>query len=117
MWLVSPALRAGNIVILDRYFYSSIAYQGSRGASVAEVKRLMESRFPIPDAVFILDVDPSLGIYRVAHSRGETPNHFEDRRNLTKTRSIFLEMAARIFTILMDQCRGKPYTIRYSTPS
>jgi dTMP kinase len=29
--LVSPELNKGGIVILDRYFYSSIAYQGSRG--------------------------------------------------------------------------------------
>jgi dTMP kinase len=87
--LVAPALHDGRIVILDRYFYSSIAYQGSRGASVEHVKTVMEERFPIPDAVFILDIDPSLSVYRIAHSRGETPNHFEDRADLAKAREIF----------------------------
>jgi len=91
--LILPALERGLTVILDRYFYSSIAYQGSRGANVEEVKRIMESRFPIPDAVFILDVEPSVGIFRIAHSRGETPNHFEDRVNLAKARTIFKELA------------------------
>jgi dTMP kinase len=90
--LILPALEGGRIVILDRYFYSSIAYQGSRGVNVAEVRDIMEARFPIPDAVFILDVEPSLGVFRIAHSRGETPNHFEDRGNLAKARSIFLKM-------------------------
>jgi dTMP kinase len=87
--LVSPALNNGGIVILDRYFYSSIAYQGSRGANVDEIKTLMESRFPIPDAVFVLDIDPVMGIHRIANSRGEEPNHFEERGNLAKAREIF----------------------------
>jgi dTMP kinase len=90
--LIAPALDQGRIVILDRYFYSSIAYQGSRGASVEEVRTVMESRFPIPDAVFVLDIDPAVGIHRIAHSRGEEPNHFEDRANLAKAREIFQAM-------------------------
>jgi len=87
--VVAPAIHNGRIVILDRYFYSSIAYQGSRGANVDDVKALMEERFPIPDAVFILDIDPTLSVYRIAHSRGEVPNHFEDRANLARAREIF----------------------------
>ncbi len=90
--LIAPALEQGRIVILDRYFYSSIAYQGSRGANVEEIRTLMESRFPIPDAVFVLDVDPAVGVHRISHSRGEEPNHFEDRANLAKAREIFQGM-------------------------
>lgn len=91
--IIGPALEAGRIVILDRYFYSSIAYQGSRGASVNEVRALMESRFPIPDAVFVLDIEPAVGIDRIANSRGEEPNHFEDRSNLSRAREIFQGMS------------------------
>lgn len=87
--LIRPALEQGKIVILDRYFYSSIAYQGSRGGNVAEIREFMESRFPIPDAVFILDADPSVGVHRISHSRGEQPNHFEGREQLARARSIF----------------------------
>jgi dTMP kinase len=94
--LIAPALRRGEIVILDRYFYSSIAYQGSRGANVDEVKHIMESRFPTPDAVFILDIDPSLSIHRIAFSRGEQPNHFEERENLKRARSIFKSMSGDV---------------------
>lgn len=91
--LIAPALEAGQIVILDRYFYSTIAYQGSRGANVDEIRSMMESRFPIPDAVFILNIEPSLGVHRIAHSRGEEPNHFEDRANLARAQEIFQAMS------------------------
>ena len=53
----------------------------------------METRFPIPDAVFILDVDPIVGVHRIAHSRGEEPNHFEERGDLAKAREIFQSLS------------------------
>jgi dTMP kinase len=90
--LIQPNLNAGAIVILDRYFYSTIAYQGARGADVNSVTEEMVSRFPVPDAVFVLDVDPVIGIHRIANDRGEEPNHFEDRSSLAEARVIFNQM-------------------------
>lgn len=92
--VVNPALDSGKTVILDRYFYSTIAYQGCRGMNVGEVRAAMESRFPVPDAVFILDIDPVLSVHRIANSRGEQPNHFEDRANLAMAREIFNSLSA-----------------------
>jgi dTMP kinase len=98
--IIGPALDQGRIVILDRYFYSSVAYQGSRGASPEAVESTMKSRFPLPDAVYLLDVDPVLSVHRIAHSRGEEPNHFEERANLAKARAIFNGMSdAEIYRI------------------
>ncbi len=90
--LILPALKSGGIVILDRYFYSTIAYQGARGANVKTVWAEMVKRFPLPDVVFLLDVDPIIGIHRIANDRGEKPNHFEDRANLSQARTIFEAM-------------------------
>jgi len=90
--LIKPNLESGAIVILDRYYYSTIAYQGARGADVDAVSSEMFSRFPRPDAVFILDVDPVVGIHRIANDRGEEPNHFEDRSSLGAARAIFNQM-------------------------
>ncbi len=87
--LIQPALDAGKIVILDRYYYSSIAYQGSRGANVEAVKATMETRFPIPDMVFLLDIDPALSLHRIAKSRNERPNQFEQLEGLAKAREVF----------------------------
>ena len=90
--LIAPAMQDGKIVLLDRYFYSTIAYQGSRGANVEQVKTMMEDRFPIPDMVFLLDIDADLSAHRIANVRGEEPNHFEERGNLTTARAIFNAM-------------------------
>ncbi len=39
--LIGPHLSSGSVVILDRYFYSTIAYQGARGADVPVVREEM----------------------------------------------------------------------------
>ena len=66
--VVDPALAAGNIVLSDRYFDSSVAYQGyARNLGAAEVKSLSlwATRGLIPDLTIFLDLDPTIGIGRV----------------------------------------------------
>lgn len=86
---ISPALQKGLIVILDRYFYSSIAYQGARGADPDQIESEMVARFPVPDAVFVLDLDPSLSLFRISHTRKDVPNEFERLDGLSAARGIF----------------------------
>lgn len=90
--VVQPGLDAGKIVILDRYYYSTIAYQGARGISIDQLKSQMESLFPIPDAVFLLDIDPALSAHRIAELRGDPPNRFEKIENLRTVRTVFLSL-------------------------
>ena len=85
--VIEPALARGATVILDRYLYSTIAYQGSRGGDVEAVREAM-AEFPEPDLAVILDVDPELGRSRVS-ARDGAPNHFEDHEQLAKARAIF----------------------------
>ncbi len=87
--VIRPALDAGSVVILDRYFYSTIAYQGSRGRDIAELKKSMERIAPIPDVVFLLEVAPEEGIRRISESRKERPNEFEKVETLTRVREAF----------------------------
>jgi len=91
--LIKPALAKGNVVILDRYFYSTIAYQGSRGGDAEKVGQEMRSRFPAPDLVLLMDLEPSKAIHRIAHGRNEQPNEFERLEELEKIRSIFLALS------------------------
>lgn len=85
---ILPALEQGKIVLLDRYFYSTIAYQGARGADPAELDRRMRAIAPTPDAVYLLDLDPGAALVRI-HVRDSAPNEFEKVESLEQVRSVF----------------------------
>ena len=91
---ITPALEEGAIMILDRYYWSTAAYQGARGAVVEDVLEYNETRFPIPDVVLLLDLPVKEGQSRI-HSRGDEPNHFEDISALEKARKIFLTLPTK----------------------
>ena len=91
---ISPALEEGAIMILDRYYWSTAAYQGARGANVDDVMQFNEVQFPIPDLVLLLDLPVKTGQTRIK-SRGDEPNHFEDITALEKARQIFLDLPTR----------------------
>ena len=88
---IIPALKEGKIVIMDRYYYSNVAYQGARGLNVEEIKKINEEIAPKPDLVILLDVDPEKGVERIKN-RGDRPNEFEDMEYLQKVREIFLSV-------------------------
>ena len=73
--LILPALAAGQIVIVDRYYFSSAAYQGARGGDVGRILLANESFAPAPDLLVHLVVDPSIGVARI-RARGDVANEF-----------------------------------------
>lgn len=87
--LIKPSLDSDKIVILDRYYYSTIAYQGARGANQETITKIVRAFAPIPDIVFLLDIEPEIGLKRISQNRGESPNHFEKIKTLRKVRTIF----------------------------
>ncbi|ATD68425.1 dTMP kinase [Luteimonas chenhongjianii] len=88
--LISPALDCGEIVILDRYYPSTVAYQGAAGIPLNTV--LDAHGFaPQPDVLLLLDVEPRVGIERI-RARGDKPNAFETYDNLEACRAIFLDL-------------------------
>jgi dTMP kinase len=94
--LISPALAAGKVVILDRYYFSTMAYQGSRGVDPAEIRRQNEAFAPVPDLLFILDLDVDTALTRIG-VRGDTANEFEKHESLSKCREVFLSLAGEPF--------------------
>jgi dTMP kinase len=65
--VIAPALAAGVWVVSDRSYYSSIAYQGrARGLGESQVRAINETGLDgtLPDHVFVLDVEPDLGLSR-----------------------------------------------------
>lgn len=99
--LITPALTAGKIVILDRYYFSTMAYQGLRGFDPAEIRRINETFAPIPDLLFILDLDVDTALTRI-RTRGDTTNEFEQRTSLAHCRQTFLSLRHEPFAHLID---------------
>jgi len=74
--VVEPALARGADVLLDRYFDSSVAYQGiGRGLGLHEVLELnlLAVGGRVPDRTFVLAVDPAQSLERV----GALPDRIE----------------------------------------
>lgn len=99
--LISPSLAAGKVVILDRYYFSTMAYQGARGFDPAEIRRQNEAFAPVPDLLLIMDLDVDSALERIG-VRGDTANEFEKRDNLERCREIFLSLRNEPFARVID---------------
>lgn len=86
---LKPALEQNKIVVLDRYYYSTIAYQGARGINPLMIQRMNEEFAVKPDLVFILDVPPKVGLERIEKNRKEKDLLFEQEDYLGRVREIF----------------------------
>lgn len=78
--VVRPALSRGAVVLLDRYYHSTAAYQGAAGSvGLRTVIDLAErtARFPRPDLVLLLDL-PSA----VARGRGRGKRDRVERKGV-----------------------------------
>ncbi|MGB8951644.1 MAG: dTMP kinase [Candidatus Aminicenantales bacterium] len=93
---IRPALECRKIVILDRYYFSTIAYQGSKGIDPARIKRMNERFAPKPDLVFILDIGARQGLSRI-QDRKKKERLFEREDYLVKVRKIFNGLKGRKF--------------------
>lgn len=87
--VIEPALANGQIVVVDRYYFSTAAYQGARGMDPQSILAQNESFAPRPDVLFILDLPPAVGVERI-RGRGDVANLFERAEDLARARAIFL---------------------------
>jgi dTMP kinase len=100
--LVLPALHAGKLVITDRCFDASIAYQGhARGVGIELVARLsmIATQGHIPDLTILLDLDPSQ-----VHPRTDVSNDQsglrEDQTRFDKEAQEFHSKVREAFLVL-----------------
>jgi len=102
-----PALNQGKIVILDRYYFSTMAYQGARGIDPEYIRRQNEAFAPRPDAVFILHLSPAEGLARI-HQRKKKDILFEQEKYLKKVEQIFRKIRGRrIYHLEASQSRER----------
>jgi len=86
--VIAPALADGCVVVCDRYYLSTVAYQGANGLNQDLILE-KNKNFPVPDLAIILEIDPAQGIHRIQNQRNEHPNSFEQEANLQKVAEIF----------------------------
>jgi dTMP kinase len=85
---LKPALAAGKVVVLDRYYFSTIAYQGAKGLDPGRIRRINEAFAVRPGLVVILDVDAAAGLGRIA-GRKSRDELFEREDYLVRVARIF----------------------------
>lgn len=89
---LKPALAERKIVILDRYYYSTVAYQGAKGIEKERIRRLNERFVVEPDLVFVLDVEAGKGLQRISERKNKDLL-FERQDYLEEVRKNFLALS------------------------
>ena len=95
-----PALKAGKIVICDRFIDSSLAYQGgARGLGIEPVLNinLFATESSYPQLTLLFDIPPELGLQRIAANANREINRL-DLEQLSfhqKVRDTYLSLAKR----------------------
>lgn len=113
--VVAPALGAGTVVILDRFFDSTLAYQGAgHGADRAGLDAI--TRFAVGDVrparTFLLDVPVDVAAARRARGDGRTWDRFEadEQAFHQRVRDGYLRLAAaepgRFVVVAADRDRA-----------
>ena len=77
---IEPALSNGQIVLTDRYFFSTIAY-GALAVEDVEWLKSLSKHFRIPDITFLFRLDPKICIERIS-GRGSDFELFEQQEKL-----------------------------------
>ena len=100
---IKPALERNEMVICDRFYHASMAYQGyGRGIPLDFITRLTDlvvDRFQ-PQLTILLDIEPAVGLARARtrnHARSNDEGRFEaeDVEFYTRVRNGYLDLASR----------------------
>ena len=93
---IEKLLSDGVTVISDRYYYSSLAYQGSvLGYDSVAKLNLDNPGIRRPDICIFLDLSPEKSLARIG-GRGANVEIYENLEYLTKTRKMFFDVFERL---------------------
>jgi dTMP kinase len=108
--VISPALARGEIVLSDRYYLSTVTYQGARGLDWAALLAQNEAEFPIPDLVLLLEIDPSQALARVRERGANAEPAFEEGSFLAHVAMLYHELPC-VYLERLD-ARSEPERVR-----
>jgi dTMP kinase len=84
---VVPALEEGKIVVSDRYFYSSLAYQGAAGLDLKWIEGINKWALK-PDLSIYIDIPPEIVLQRLKRKK----TLMETLHNQQQVREIYLKL-------------------------
>ena len=100
---IQPALDERFTVLMDRYYYSSMAYQVAGGIDI-DIVRNRHLFAPEPDIVLIFDLPVSVALKRVkGHSKAD---EFEKEEHLEKVRDAYLNLKNDPLVRIVDSVRA-----------
>jgi dTMP kinase len=85
---IMPALQENKVVLMDRYYFSTAAYQGALGLDPEQIRLENETFAPIPDRVLIFLTSPEICLKRIESSRDQK-SAFEKLDYLQNVQKIF----------------------------
>jgi len=94
---IKPCMDNGITIVMDRYFYSNAAYQGSGKISPHEIiKQNLNQGFPVPDRVYYIDIDPKEAMKRITARSGSGKTELFEKKT-------FLEGVRKNFLSIIDE--------------
>jgi len=103
--VVKPALEAGQTVLSDRSYISTVAYQGARGLDPKKILADSEAEFERPDLVLLFEVSPRDGLARVEARGGLSEPVFENLEFQEKVAAVFADLQVSGL-VRIDAARG-----------
>ena len=82
--IILPALEKKKVVVLDRYYFSTMAYQGALGLDPEDIEQRNLRFAPQPDLLFLVDISPQEGLGRIAKARKGGVDFFEREHYLER---------------------------------
>lgn len=89
---IQPVLKRGGIVCIDRYYISSMAYQGALGLDPGYIRNENEKIAPQPDLILYFSLPLEESLRRILQSRDGGQNQFELREYQERVQTIFEQM-------------------------
>jgi len=99
---VIPALNEGKIVVSDRYFYSSLAYQGATELDLKWIETINKHAIQ-PDLAIFVDVEPEAVIKRLKPKKSVMEN-LETQR---KVREVYVRFVEKRELVRIDGNNSK----------
>mgnify|MGYP001562941982 CR=1 FL=1 len=96
--LVIPKLNKGQNIVLDRYWYSTYAYQGSNGASKKTIEKMSKIATDglKPNLVIFYDLDPKVGMERKSGHQDSDRYDIKELKFHNKVRRSYHELAKKV---------------------